>query len=98
MIEELAKRIEAKANRKKLKGVLQFNLDDTFGFIEITPDKVTVTGGKNDKADCTITCPVLLLQDIIAGREDPQMAFYDGRLGLKGAQPLALELFLRVLR
>lgn len=99
MIEEVHRRIAAAPELwKELKGIIQFDLEGAYGFITVAADKVTVEGGKHDKADVTLTLPVLLLSDIIAGREDAQMAFYDQRLKIKGAQTIAVALFRKVLR
>lgn len=93
MRNEIVARIEANAELKKaLKGILQFDLGDEKYFVTVG-EKVTVTEGKNEKADIVFTTTPALLRDLLDGRVNAQMAYYDNRLKLKGAQAFAVLLF-----
>jgi putative sterol carrier protein len=94
----IAARIAASPELKKeLKGVTQFIIDGTPTHL-IVGDTVSVVQGKHEKPDVTLTMTAELFLEVVAGKADAQMAFYDGRITIKGAQTIAVALFRKVLR
>jgi hypothetical protein len=101
ILETITARINAMPDaRPLLKGVLQFTTGGATWHI-IVGDTAELHEGKHEKADATLVVaegqPPELLEQVLTGAVDLQLAFYRKAIEIKGAQALIVTLFLKVL-
>jgi len=93
--ERIAGRLAADPNKAKtVNAIYQFDLTGDGGgtwTVDLTQPKVLAGAGAT-AAQCTITMTATDFIDIIAEKLNPQMAFLQGKLKIKGDMGLALKL------
>jgi len=73
------------------KAMLDFG-DDGLLFIDSTENPPTISHEDAGDADVTLTCKKETFEGILAGTQDPNMAFMMGKLKIKGSMGLAMKL------
>lgn len=97
-VAEFFSQLTSKVDPSKIKGmnvVYQFVITGEGGgewAVSLANDTVTVTEGKAEKANITLTISASDFLDLIAGKLNGQAAFLTGKLKIQGDMTLALKL------
>ncbi|EDO40559.1 predicted protein [Nematostella vectensis] len=100
VFDEIEKQIKKDGAKfvKKVKGVYCFKIQGGPGgkegvwVVDVKSGNGSVKFGANDKADCTITMKDNDFIQLMAGKLNPQTAFFKGQLKIKGNLALAMKL------
>lgn len=80
------------ARAAHIKSRVKFDFgDDGIVFVDNTGDAPVISHDDTD-ADATLACSIDVFNKIIAGEQDPTMAYMMGRLKIKGSMGLAMKL------
>ena len=75
--------------------VVQFSISGEGGgdwVVRIQDGKCSVASGSVSEMDLSVSADATLLKDLVAGRQNPMMAFMQGKLRVKGDLALAQKL------
>lgn len=99
IFEEMEKRMKGEGSRlvKKIKGVYRFNIKnldgkETWWIVDAKHGDGALKYRGSDKADCTITVNDVDFVKIMTGKMNPQSAFFQGKIKIKGNMGLAMKL------
>ncbi len=97
-VAEFFQQVPSKIDPAKIKGmnvVYQFVITGEGGgewAVTVANDQVTVSEGKAEKSNITITMSAQDFLDLVAGKLNGQTAFLTGKLKIQGDMTLALKL------
>ncbi|XP_060933646.1 sterol carrier protein 2b [Limanda limanda] len=100
VFQEINKKLEEEGEQfvKKIGGVFAFQVKDgpngqeATWFVDVKNGKGCVHNDTAKKADCTITMSDTDLLALMTGKMNPQNAFFQGKLKIKGNMGLAMKL------
>ncbi len=92
-IEDIQKAMQEKLSyAPEIGAKIKFNLgDDGIIFIDGTQNP-PVLNNEDNPADTTFSCPIDVMKNIMAGTQDPTMAFMTGKLKVEGSMGYAMKI------
>ena len=93
-VDAIKSKIESKISEAPdLDAVIMFDFgDDGHLTVDTTQSPPTVETAEHDDPDTTLVCTLETFENILAGKQDPNIAFMMGKLKVKGSMGIAMKL------
>jgi putative sterol carrier protein len=95
-VQEFFETLPSRADTSKTAGMTNSYSFDIEGAgqwtVKVADGSVSVHGGLEDAADCTISASQEIFEKIVAGEQNPTSAYMTGKLKLKGDMGAAMKL------